>query len=212
MKKLIFLFCLMLSFFAQAQRITRILPVPYSTRVPSNVPKAADSRLWFNTTNSKLYGFDWDTQEWAPYSKEAAYGEISISNDTSTLSYAGTTPAAIGGLTSGPLSDFSITNDSTLTYDGAAAGLFRISYTASISFGEAGIMTGYVKVGSTILYRTRFRQTVTTATTERLNVMGSCLYTLNPGDIIRVVFAPGTHTGTDVLTVYELNLNLEQVN
>lgn len=41
---------------------------------------------------------------------------------------------------------------------------------------------------------------------------GTALITLNPGDVLKVVFAPGTHTGTDVLTVYECNLNLVQAN
>lgn len=73
-------------------------------------------------------------------------------------------------------------------------------------------MTGYIKVGTSIVYPSRFRQTITTLTTERNNVSGTALITLNPGDVLKVVFAPGTHTGTDVLTVYECNLNLVQVN
>lgn len=203
----------MTAFHADAQRVSRTAPIDYSTRVPVNTPSAIRSQLWYNTMTSKLYGYDTGTGEWGEYAKVAAYGEISISNDTATLSFAGTTPAAIDEMTTGPyLSDFTFTNDSTLTYAGAAAGKFKISYSTSFSFAEAGIMTGYVKVGSTIQYRTRFRQTVTTATSERLNAAGSCITTLTPGDVIRFVFAPGTHTGTDVLTVYEMNLNIQQIN
>ena len=195
-----------------AQKINRWLPVTYSNRVPVNSPTLTESHLWFNATNSTLYGYDRVTAEWSPMSKKAAYGEMSISNDTSTLSFTNTTPAAIGGLTAGATSDFTLTTDSTLRYDGATAGVFRATYSASISFAEAGIMTGYISVGTTAQTRTRFRQTITTLTTERNNVSGTALITLNPGDVLKVVFAPGTHTGTDVLTVYECNLNLVQAN
>jgi len=186
--------------------------VTYSNRVPVNSPTLTESHLWFNATNSTLYGYDRATAGWSAISKKAAYGEMSISNDTSTLSFTNTTPAAIGGLTAGPTSDFTLTTDSTLRYDGATAGVFRATYSTSFSFAEVGIMTGYIKVGTSIVYTSRFRQTITTLTTERNNVSGTALITLNPGDVLKVVFAPGTHTGTDVLTVYECNLGLVQVN
>lgn len=214
MKYILFLFALLLCLAPtlSAQKINRWLPVTYSNRVPVNSPSLIESHLWFNATNSTLYGYDRATAEWSAMSKKAAYGEMSISNDTSTLSFTNTTPAAIGGLTAGPTSDFTLTTDSTLRYDGATAGVFRANYSASISFAEVGIMTGYIKVGTSIVYPSRFRQTITTLTTERNNVGGTALITLNPGDVLKVVFAPGTHTGTDVLTVYECNLNLVQVN
>jgi len=215
MKKIFLFLAFALSFLindATAQVVNRTLPTSYSTRVPTNTPSLTQSHLWFHTGASTLYGYDRATSEWAPYSKQAAYGEISISSDTATLSFTGTTPAAIDELTTGLLRDFSFTNDSTLTYDGAAAGVFHISYSTSFSFAEAGIMNGYIKVGSTAVTRSKFRQSVTTATSERVNAAGSCIVNLSPGDIIRFVFAPSSHTGTDVLTVYEMNLNARQIN
>ena len=214
MKNILLLFALLICLVSSlsAQKINRWLAPAYSNRVPVTAPALTESHLWFNATNSTLYGYDRSTAEWTGYAKKGAYGEMSISNDTSTLSFTNTTPAAIGGLTAGPLSDFTLTTDSTLRYDGPTAATFRASYSASISFAEAGIMTGYITVGTTAQLRTRFRQTITTLTTERNNVSGTALVTLNPGDVLKVVFAPGTHTGTDVLTVYECNLGLVQVN
>ena len=72
-------------------------------------------------------------------------------------------------------------------------------------------MTGYIQINSSPVLRSRFRQTVTTVTAERVNAAGSCLVTLNPGDVLKFMFK-SAHTGTDVLTVYEFNLNAEQVN
>lgn len=196
---------------ATAQKITRNIPVDYSTRVPTNVPTLVKSQLWFDNTNSSLYGFDRATSEWSIFSKQSAYGEMSISNDTSTFSFTASNAAAIDELTAGLMSDFSLTTDSTMTYGGAAAGVFRINYSSSFSFAEAAVMTGYVQIGSSPVLRSRFRQTVTTVTAERLNVAGSCIVNLTPGDVIKFMFK-STHTGTDVLTVYEFNLNAEQIN
>ncbi len=212
MRNFIILAIMLFAFGLNAQKVTKSAAVDYSNRVPATVPAANKSSLWFYTVTSDLYGYDKTTEEWGVFSKKSAYGEMSISNDTSTLSFAGTTPAAIGGLTSNLLNDFTLTNDSMLTYTGAKNGVFKISYTTSFSFGEAGIMAGYVRVGSAILYRTRFRQSVTTATTERVNAAGSAIVQLAPGDVLKLVFAPGSHTGTDVLTVYEANLNVEEIN
>lgn len=209
---LIFIILAIASFSAGAQKVERYLTLPYSNRIPATVPSVAASQLWYYTGNSDLYGYDKSTQEWGIYSKQSAFGEIRISNDTATLSFTNTTPAAIDELSTGLMRDFTFTNDSTITYSGPKVGYFRVAYSTSFSFAEAGIMTGYAKVNSTIIYQTRFRQTVTTATSERLTAAGSGIVQLYPGDIIRFVFAPGSHTGTDVLTVYEMNLNIEQIN
>lgn len=213
MKKILLFLAFALSFMAtiDAQKISRQLPVSYSTRVPANVPRVTDSHLWFNTNTSDLYGFDRATSEWAVVSKKAAYGEMSISNDTATLSFTASNAMALDELTTGLMSDFTFTTDSTMTYGGAAAGTFRLEYSASFSFAEAAVMTGYLQIGSTPVLRSRFRQTVTTTSAERLNVAGSCIVTLTPGDVIKFMFK-STHTGTDVLTVYEFNLNAEQIN
>lgn len=214
MKKAIFM--LLMAFMAialqgVAQKVSSRQPIDYSTRVPVGAPTIMRSHAWFNTTNSKLYGYDRTTSEWSPYSKESAYGEMSISNDTATFSFTASNAAAIDELTTGLMSDFTLSTDSTMTYSGAAAGVFRINYSASFSFAEAAIMTGYVQINSTAVLRSRFRQTVTTLTTERLNVAGSCIVNLSPGDVIKFMFK-STHTGTDILTVYEFNLNAEQIN
>lgn len=211
MKQLLFLFAFLMAFGASAQRITRSNAVDYSTRIPANIPSLVKSQLWFNTTTSQLYGFDRTTSEWGAYSKVAAYGEMSISNDTATFSFTASNAAAIDELTTGLMSDFTLTTDSTMTYSGAAAGVFRLNYSTSFSFAEAAIMTGYVQINSTPVLRSRFRQSITTITTERVNAAGSCIVTLNPGDVLKFMFK-SAHTGTDVLTVYEFNLNAEQVN
>lgn len=98
MKYILFPFALLLCLAPalSAQKINRWLPVTYSNRVPVNSPSLIESHLWFNATNSTLYGYDRSTAEWSAMSKKAAYGEMSISNDTSTLSFTNTTPAAIG--------------------------------------------------------------------------------------------------------------------
>lgn len=200
-----------MTFGASAQKVTRSTAIDYSTRVPVNIPSLVKSQIWFNTTNSAMYGFDRATQEWGEYSKKAAYGEMSISNDTSTFSFTASNAAAIDELTTGLVSDFLVTTDSTMTYTGAAAGVFSLEYSTSFSFAEAVVMTGYIQINSTPVLRSRFRQSVTTVTSERLTASGSCIVTLQPGDVIKFMFK-STHTGTDVLTVYEFNLNAEQIN
>lgn len=211
MKNIILFFALFLVFSLNAQRVNRSEAVDYSTRVPANIPSLVKSQIWFNTTNSTLYGFDRATQEWSEYSKKSAYGEISISNDTSTFSFTASNAAAIDELTTGLVSDFLVTTDSTMTYTGAAAGTFQLNYSTSFSFAEAAIMTGYIQINATPVLRSRFRQTVTTLTTERLTASGSCIVTLQPGDVLKFMFK-SSHSGTDVLTVYEFNLNAAQIN
>ena len=104
-------------------------------------------------------------------------------------------------------------SDSVLKYNGTEAKVFRINYSACLSFAEAAnIINGYIEVNGTANERTRFRQTITTLTAEREMVSGCALVSLNPGALIRFMFVPSTHTGTDVLTIYQFNLNAVQVN
>jgi hypothetical protein len=214
MKKIFFLLAFAFAFFGniEAQKISRWLPPAYSTRVPTASPTLMQSHLWFNTTNSELYGYDRTTAEWGQYAKKPAYGELSISADTATFSFTASNAAAIDELTAGLLSaDFAVNTDSTITYNGAANGIFRINYSASFSFAEAVVMNGYVQVGTSPVTRSKFRQTVTTATVERNSVAGSCIVQLAPGAVLKFMFQ-SAHTGTDVLTVYEFNLNLVQID
>lgn len=213
MKKILFLIAFAFAFFsAEAQKIdTRVL-LPQSKRAPITAPKIADPQVWFNTTTGDLYTYRRSTAEWRTVAAAPAYAEMSISNDTSTISFAATTPAPIQDLTVGQISGFTMVSDSVLQYDGDVAAVFRISFEASILFAEAAnIIRGYVEVNGTEQTRARFRQTMTLVT-ENETVAGSALVTLNPGALVRFMFQPSTHTGTDVLTIYQFNLNLVQVN
>lgn len=213
MKKIFFLIAFAFAFFTvEAQKVdTRVL-IPQSKRVPTTDPKLWESHLWMNTTTSDLSKFNRSTQEWEVVQTTPTYGEMSISNDTSTISFAATTAAPIEDLTVGLASGFSMVSDSVLRYDGEEAKVFRISYSGSILFAEAAnIIRGYVEVNGTEQTRTKFRQTMT-LTTENETIAGSALVTLNPGARIRFMFQPSTHTGTDILTIYQFNLNVVQVN
>lgn len=199
-------------FNAEAQKIdTRVL-VPQSKRAPITAPKIADPQVWFNTTTGDLYTYRRSTAEWRTVANTPSYAEMSISNDTSTISFAATTAAPIQDLTVGPISGFTMVSDSVLQYDGDVAAVFRVNYSATILFAEAAnLIRGYVEVNGTQDTRTAFRQT-TTLTTENETVGGTALITLNPGALVRFMFFPSTHTGTDVLTIPNFNLNLVQVN
>lgn len=213
MKKIFFLTILIASFFtANAQKVDRWGQVPYSGRVPTSSPKFSEAQIWLNTTTSDLYTYKRSTGEWNALARKSSYAEMSISNDTSTISFAATTAAPIQDLTVGPISGFTMISDSLLRYDGTEAAVFQVSFEASILFAEAAnIIRGYVEVNGTEQTRARFRQTMTLVT-ENETVAGSALITLNPGALVRFMFAPSAHTGTDILSIYQFNLNLVQVN
>lgn len=213
MKQALFIAILLASFFtATAQKVDRWGQVPYSGRVPTNTPKFSEAQIWLNTSAGDMYTYTRSTGEWNALAKQSSYAEMSISNDTSTISFAATTAAPIQDLTVGPISGFTMISDSLLRYDGAEAAVFQVGFEASIMFAEAAnIIRGYVEVNGTEQTRARFRQT-TTLTTENETVAGSALVTLNPGALIRFMFQPSTHTGTDVLTIYQFNLNLVEIN
>lgn len=213
MKKILFLIAFAFAFFnAEAQKIdTRVL-LPQSKRAPVTAPKIADPQVWFNTTSGDLYTYRRSTAEWRAVATQPAYAEMSISNDTSTISFAATTAAPIQDLTVGPVSGFTMVSDSVLQYDGDVAAVFRISYSSSILFAEAAnIIRGYVEVNGSESTRTKFRQTMTLVTENEM-VSGTALVMLNPGALVRFMFQPSTHTGTDILTIYQFNLNIVQVN
>lgn len=211
MKKLFFLFCFLSALAVNAQQVKNWGMVPYGPVTPTVKPAVYDYHVFFNTTNSDLYTYNRTTKVWGAVAKQLAYGEMSINNDTTSISFAATTAAPVEELTAGQLSGFTMVGDSALRYDGLAAGKFLVNYSASFSFAEAAnIINGYPIINTTSFLRARFRQTAT-LTTDRVNVSGSGILTLTPGQTIRFMFVPSTHTGTDVLTVYEFNLNATQL-
>lgn len=213
MKKILFLLAFTFAFLnAEAQRVDRWGSIPYSSRVPTAAPKITEAQVWFDTDNGNMYTYRRSTADWQTVAHKATYAEMSISNDTSTISFAATTAAPIQDLTVGPISGFTMISDSLLRYDGEVAATFQVGFEASILFAEAAnIIRGYVEVNGTEQTRARFRQTMT-LTTENETVAGSALITLNPGALVRFMFVPSTHTGTDVLTIYQFNLNLVEIN
>lgn len=203
-------FCLMSA--AEAQKTYNIWPIKYGRAVPSFTPRLNENHTWYNTTRSRLSLYNRISEEWEDVSTKASYAEMSISNDTSTISFTNTTALPIEDLTAGPMSGFTRVSDSLLRYDGAETAVFRVSYSATIGFAEAAnLIRGYVDINGSQATRTAFRQTVT-LTTEFQNVGGTALVSLAPGSLIRFMFFPSTHTGTDVLTIPNFNLNFTEVN
>ena len=210
MKHLIFFF-LLFSFSISAQKIDRWGPIPYSKQVPTKTPKVTDSQVWYNTTNSTFSIYDRTNAEWDDLQTTGiSYGEMSISNDTTSLSFAATTALPVEELTVGLIEGFTMLSDSALRWDGATAN-FMLHYHASVSFAEAAnILNAYPVIGTTPVYRARSRQTAT-LTADRVNLSGSSLITLTQGQTVRLMFVPSAHTGTDALTIYECGLSLTQL-
>ncbi len=210
MKHLIFFF-LLFSFSLSAQKIDRWGPIPYSKQAPTKTPKLFESQVWYNTTNSTLSVYDRTNADWDDLQNtEFSYGEMSISNDTTSLSFAATTALPVKELTVGLIEGFTMLSDSALRWDGATA-KFLLHYHATVSFAEAAnIINAYPVIGTTPVYRARSRQTATLVA-DRVNLSGSSLITLTQGQTVRLMFVPSTHTGTDVLTVYECGLSLTQL-
>ena len=196
-----------------AQRVKFKFPVDYLRQEPSaslTIPRSTEPQLKFFSNN--LYTYNTVELAYQRFAKVPAYAEMSISNDTSTVSFAGTTATVLQDLTTGPKSGFTLISDSLLRFDGNATGTFRIEYSASLSFTEAAnIVNGFVQVNGSEVTRSRFRQTVTTANTERINVAGSFITTLAPDALVRFMLVPSTHTGSDDILVYQFNLNIVQL-
>lgn len=210
MKHIIFFF-LLFSFSLSAQKIDRWGPIPYSKQAPAKIPKVTDSQVWYNTTTSTMSVYDRENSEWDNLRTVGiSYGEMSISNDTTTLSFAATTALPVEDLTSGLIEGFTMLSDSALRWDGPTA-KFLLSYHATVSFAEAAnILNAYPVIGTTPVYRARCRQTATLVA-DRVNLSGSSLITLTQGQTVRLMFVPSAHTGTDVLTVYEAGLDLVEL-
>lgn len=213
MKHLFTLMLLTLALSMSAQRVKFKFPVDYLRQEPSaslTIPRSTEPQLKFFSNN--LYTYNTVELAYQRFAKVPAYAEMSISNDTSTVTFAGTTATVLQDLTTGPKSGFTLISDSLLRFDGNATGTFRIEYSASLSFTEAAnIVNGFVQVNGSEVTRSRFRQTVTTANTERINVAGSFITTLAPDALVRFMLVPSTHTGSDDILVYQFNLNIVQL-
>lgn len=212
MKKIFLLLAFALAFLTvEAQKVYQIWPVKYGREDARSTPRVGENHLWFNTNNG-LQAYNREEEAWEDVSTQSAYAEMSISNDTSTISFAATTAAPLEGLTAGPMLGFTRVSDSLLRYDGAESAIFSVNYSATIGFAEAAnLIRGYVDVNGSQATRTAFRQTLT-LTTEFETVGGTALISLQPGALIRFMFFPSAHTGTDVLTITNFNLNLVEVN
>lgn len=203
---------LLLALSVDAQKIARLGQVPYSTQVPTNTPSGVDPQVWFNTSNHKFYTYT--GSGWAAMQRNtpSAYGELSMSNDSVTLSFAATTALPVENLTTGPVNLFSVVSDSVLKYNGPNQGTFKLSYSACLRFTEANnVFSTYLQNGSTQLLRSRSRVTVGTATSTMYNVSGQVVTTLTPGDTVRLMMVPSTHTGTDSAIVKEANIEIVQI-
>lgn len=200
-------------FQAAAQKIYWRIPVDYLRQEPTHtttIPGSKDSKLKYY--GNKLYNYDNVELVYRKVAMEPSYAEMSISNDTSTVTFAATTPTVLQDLTAGPVSGFTMISDSLLRFDGKATGVFKVDYSASLSFTEAAnIINGYVQVNGAEVTRSRFRQTVTTANSERINVAGSFITSLAPNALVRFMLVPSTHTGSDDILVYQFNLNIVQL-
>lgn len=212
MKQIFFLIAFTLCFFTmEAQKVYQIWPIKYGREDARSTPRVGENHLWFNTNNG-LQAYDREEEAWEDVSTQSSYAEMSISTDTSTISFTNTTALPIEDLTAGPMSGFTRVSDSLLRYDGAETAVFSVNYSAVIGFAEAAnLIRGYVDVNGSQATRTAFRQTLT-LTTEFETVGGTALVSLAPGALIRFMFFPSTHTGTDVLTIPNFNINFVEVN
>lgn len=212
MKNTLFAIFAVLTLFgtATAQKIDRYLPVGYTKIVPSAVPNIAATQLRFNTANSSLYKYNRNTGQWETIG-ENYYAEMGISNDTLSISFAGTTPDTLEGLTSGDLSGFAHNSEGgVLTYNGTTTKRFLVNYSTSFTFAEAVVVNAYIVISGTIQYPTRTRNLPATAG-NTVSSSGSAIITLTPGQTVSLFFVPASHTGTDALTVYEANVTLTEI-
>ena len=213
MKKLLFLFGPLLFFchgsYAQGgHTINYFHPIPYTKQNPTTAPKVSQSKFLYNTETGVLWQYR--NGAWTKHN-EQSYASMVISNDTLSISYAGTTADTLEGMTSGGLSDFTLDADGgTLTYTGALTKTFKVNYSTSFTFAEASVVFAYMVKNGTIVYPTRTRNLPATAG-NMVNSAGQGIITLSTGNTVGLFFVPGTHTGTDVLTVYEANVILEEL-
>lgn len=202
-----FSFC---TLFVTAQKVNYRIPISYSKVDPTNVPTAVQSAFWYNTVSGVLWKYDKTETEWTEYNSRL-YAEMGISNDTLSISFAGTTADTLEGFTSGSLSGFTHNSEGgVLTYTGLHTKKFLLTYSASFTFAEAVPVWAYIVQSGTAKLLSRTRALPATAG-NTVNVSGQTILTLTTGQTIALFFVPTTHTGTDVLTVYEGNVTLTEI-
>lgn len=211
MKQTFFLF--LFALFATvltAQKVDFRLPFSYSKQNPVQVPTASKSAFWYNTATGVLWRYDKTAAAWVEY-QSRAYAEMGISNDTLSISFAGTTADTLEGFTSGSLSGFTHNSEGgVLTYSGPHTKTFLVSYSASFTFAEAVPVWAYIQVSGTAKLLSRTRALPATAG-NTVNVAGQTIVTLTTGQTVALFFVPTAHTGTDALTVYEGNVTLTEI-
>lgn len=211
MKQILFLllFCLC-AFFAGAQKVDYKIPFDYSKVSPTRTPSAIKSAFWYNTETGVLWNYDKTAGAWVEYLSKN-YGEMGISNDTLSLSFAATTADTLQGMTGGSLSGFLVSADGgNLVYIGAHTKTFLAKYSASFTFAEAVPVWAYLQVSGSAKLLSRTRALPATAG-NTVNVAGQTIVTLTPGQTVSLFFVPTTHSGTDALTVYEANVTLTEI-
>lgn len=211
MKQTLFLLVLgLLPFLGSAQKVDYRIPISYSKVNPTLTPTAVKSAFWYNTATGILWKYNKSTAAWEVFETQD-YAEMAISNDTLSLSFAGTTPDTLLGMTATQLSGFTLSaNGGVLTYTGIETKKFLLTYSTSFTFAEASVVNAYIVRSGTILYPTRTRNLPATAG-NTVNSAGNAIVTLTAGQTLALFFVPGTHTGTDALTVYEANLSLVEI-
>lgn len=211
MKKLFFLFAFAFSFLSlKAQKVDFKQPISYSKLNPTKTPTAAQSAFWYNTATGVLWRYDKTTAAWVTY-EDQNYAELTISNDTLSISFAGTTPDTLEGFTASNLSGFTLDTDGgVLTYTGTETKKFLLTYSVSFTFAEAVVMNAYIQKSGSIVYPTRTRNLPATAG-NTVNSAATAIITLTAGQTVSLFFVPVTHTGTDALTVYEAGVTLVEI-
>lgn len=140
-----------------------------------------------------------------------AYGEMSIDDtDRDTITFAATTPAKSTDWTTGTVSGFTYATG-RLTYSGTAPIVIKVSVAASIRFGEAVNVSGWIYKSGSALADSKFTQEFLTAG-DFNTVSLSCITTLTEGQYIELFFAPAAHTGSDDLIIDNANLSVVKIN
>jgi len=204
--------CMLMVGSVAAQQIKFLQPLPHRTVDATVKPSFAKPHVSVNMETGTLQVYSRNDAAWSDVQTVGsnAYGEMYIA-DTCAMSFAATTALPIERLTGGLLQDFVMVSDSVLKYTGADTKVFRVSYSVSLSFSEANnILSGYVIIGSTAQTKSRFKVTATTIN-ERYVVSGSALISLAQNETVRVMLVPSAHTGTDIITVRDGNINIVEV-
>ena len=211
MKHIILLLAFCAAFFgATAQKVDFRQPISYSKVNPTRTPTAAQSHFWYNTVTGIMYRYDKTVVAWVTYETQN-YAEFGISNDTLSISCAGTTPDTLQGMTSANLSGFTLSTDGgVLTYAGTETKRFLVNYSVSFTFAEAVVVSAYLVKSGTIQYPTKTRNLGATAG-NTVNSAATAIITFTPGQTLSLFFVPASHTGTDALTVYEANVSILEI-